>query len=219
MIRLIYFVPIWAVFFILRNLMFVLGWVVVPIAALFRAWHINYDKEKDNKGEYPNVYHFTWKWMYPWDNDEDGIACQTYWKAKSGIKFKRFTIVLPKFSHMFFQILHWSCVRNPANNLRYVPYISCKIEPKKVRWIGTDNKRPYEFDRKPPEKEWFVAWQGFYSCLWIQKKFFPDWVPLVSGFRRLWIGHKVFPEDTLGIPDTSYRKDGAGFAIQFKRLS
>ena len=191
LLRLSYFSIIWAIYAPIPIVMIVLGWFFVPLAAFFGAYYGIYDQLKDQKGEFPIVYHFTWPFMYPWDNDEDGIANQTYWIAPN----------------YFLQIVYWSCVRNPVNNLRFVPYLKLDIDPTKVQFIGNlDDVEKY--DTKIPQ--WFLCWQGIKSCIYIQWKMF-------GGLWRFWLGWKVYPTDVNGV--TPYRKNGAGFATQFKRVA
>lgn len=191
MIRLLYSIPLWIIFATLRALLILLGWVVVPVAVLFGGYE-SYEGQ-DGAGNPRTQYRFTWRWMWLWDNWEDGIANDTYWDAPN----------LPM------QIVYWTCLRNPVNNLRIVPYLSLKIEPDRVNWVGTD-KPAEEFDRSPAGPEWFFCWHGIYSCIWIQ-------FPMFKSIWRLWLGWKLFPYDEHGV--TGHRFFGAGFATQFKRLS
>lgn len=191
--RLIYHIPIIVLAFLVRIIFIIIGWIVVPIAALSKAYVMT--NGYDGAGNPRPIFHFTWDFMFPWDNIEDGIACDTYFKHKS----------------MFLQIIHWSCIRNPANNLRSVPYLSCKIDPKRVRWIGGPHKDPMLYDLKPPKQEWFYAYQGPYASLWWQYR---------SRFSykivRIWTGWAIYPSDVNGV--TPYRQNGAGFKIQWKDL-
>lgn len=207
--RLIYAIPTWILFELLNIPLMLLGWILVPLAAACGA----YEKTDDNptKPDDGPIYHFTWPFMFLWDNYGDGIANTNYWKAPN----------------LFLQIIYWSCLRNPTNNLRIVPYLSCKINPLNVRFIGsfgnctsfedwirlfTPMHDPSEeqisiakYDTKVPQ--WFFCWQGIYSNFY--------WQYMLNGnLRRFWIGWKIFPTDIYGV--TEYRKFGAGFALQNK---
>lgn len=190
-LRLLLSLPLWLAFLALRTLLILVGWIVVPISAALGA----YEKYQgaDGVGTPRDQYRFTWRWMWLWDNQEDGIANDTY----------------VKFDSMFMRIVYWSCFRNPVNNLRYVPLLSCKIDPSDVYFIGSKDLA-LSYDKKPAEVEWFYAWHGVYSNIWVQFEMF-------GGIWRFWLGWKIFPSDMYGV--STYRKDGAGFAIQFKRLS
>lgn len=188
--RLSYHAPLWLTFLAFRVIMVIIGWVVIPIAALCRAY-------SSSKSGGQTVWHFTWKWMFLWDNYEDGIANDTY----------------VKFNSMFMRIVYWSCFRNPVNNLRIVPYLSCKIDPERVDFRGSFGGRESSevairtYDTKVPQ--WFYCWQGLYSNFYWQFNAF-------GKLWRLWIGWKIYPTDIYGV--TEYRKLGAGFATQFKRV-
>jgi hypothetical protein len=203
MLRLIYFIPSWLLFLLLRIFFILLGFVFVPIALLFRQYDLKkspyYDKD---------VWQFRWRVMKPWQNFEDGFHCTTY------------------FDHGFcLTALRWTLVRNPANGLRFMPSLSCRVEPAQIRFVGSILNCPdadwnwllvtqpdlyktriMQYDTKTPQ--WFLCWQGWYSCIYIQ--YFDRNLVL----KRFWIGWKVFPTDVYGV--TEYRKFGAGFATQWK---
>jgi hypothetical protein len=181
--RLCYLIPTWIIFLFVYLSLVMLGWLLVPIAAAFGSYN------QTDLGS--NKWHFNWPFMWLWDNDEDGIANDSYYKAPN----------------MFLQILYWSAWRNPVNNLRYVPYLSCKINPARV-WFTGSLLNIYSYDTPIPQ--WFIAWQGIYGCWYWQFR------PL-EHLYRLWIGWKIYPTDIYGV--TEYRKRGAGFAIQFKRVA
>jgi hypothetical protein len=181
---------------------------MVPLAALCGA----YVKTDDNlyKPADGPIYHFTWPIMFIWDNFEDGIANKNYYVAPN----------------MFLQIVYWSCLRNPANNLRIVPYLSLMINRDKVHFIGSLGNSDYfrkmifskniapnmaydilhDYDTEIPH--WFFAWQGIYSNFYWHFHLF-------GKLRRFWIGWKIYPTDIVGGP-YGYRDKGAGFALQFK---
>ena len=112
---------VWA--FMITDLIFaiLLGWygslfnviqwasLVLSFVGLFIcawcAWRGNWDKS-----EYPK-WHWGRKWAWLWDNAEDGIAPRWYQDA-----------------HLNWHIDHcafvWTAIRNPCNNLRFVPGVS-----------------------------------------------------------------------------------------------
>lgn len=190
--RLIYHAPLLVLFLLINVFFILLGWIMVPIAAACGAYRAA--PGFDGEGTPREIFHFTWAIMAPWQNREDGVANDTY----------------VKFENMFLRICYWSIIRNPAQGLRWMPYLSCKIDPKRVRWIGGPWDNAQMYDRKPAAPEWFYAWHGIYSNIWWQFKF-------NKVIYRLWAGHKIFPSDIYGV--TPYRKDGAGFAIQFKAVN
>jgi predicted PurR-regulated permease PerM len=184
---------------LLFTVLIILGWIFIPIAALCRA----YIKTDENLGKpYDGpIYHFTWPIMWLWDNQIDGIANRNY----------------KQFSSLFKQITYWSASRNPVSNLRFVPILSFKINPAKVRFIGSfvnymdlykpeSHKLVSKYFSKEPH--WFFAWQGLYSCFYLRTK-----------NREFLAGWKVYPKDIFGLEPTSYRFKSTGFGLQFKKVN
>lgn len=202
--RLLYSIPLWLSFAVLILIpSIILGWLLIPIAVLCKAYYTMIVVD-ENMNKLSEKTHFTWSFMHIWDNWEDGIA--------AGRKYKDWGV-------LWKQIIWWSCVRNPANNLRIVPYLSCKINPLKVCFIGSfgnygcgptlvEPSKWAKYDTKVPQ--WFFAWQGLYSNFYWQ-----FWWG--SQLKRFWIGHKVMPADIFGV--SPYRQPGAGFALQFKTVA
>jgi len=198
---------LWAIFsyvafqFLVFIPLMLIGWVIVPIAALCEAYKMtdpNTAKPKDGQ-----IYHFTWGFMHVWDNYEDGIANRNY----------------KQFDSMFMQIVYWSCLRNPVNNLRIIPYLSFQIDTSKVNFIGSFssfddghkfpatsdsfNSQTLRYHSDTPH--WFFCWHGPYSCFYWSGK-----------TREFLCGWKVYPKDIYGV--TSHRKNGVGFGLQFKSI-
>ncbi len=175
----------------IKLILVLLGTFFIAVAALSKA----YVKVSDNLSK-PNdgpIYAFTWKIMRPWGNHTDGIANRNY----------------KQFDSMFWQIMYWSAWRNPANGLRTMPVLSVLIDQEKIHAKGSDRNIHKYKDRTP---HWFVCWHGIYSCLFIQFYIYP------GHMRRLWIGWKLLPQDCYGVKDDDYRKQGAAFTTQFKRI-
>lgn len=186
--------------------MIVFGWVLIPIMALLGRYEFRASKYfYINNGEVPKKI-LAWhdKWMWPWGNEEDGIAAGRQYQD-AGATWK--------------QIIYWSALRNPVNNLRFVPLLSVKIDPEKIGYVGRvkgfdavesprDNERRYILDYfDKPCPQWFLCWQGAYSNFYWQ-------FTVNRKLYRFWIGWKIFPTDIYGV--TTYRKPGAGFAAQLK---
>jgi len=192
-------------FLLLRTVCILAGLVIVPLAVLFKAYTTRKSKYYDR-----DVRAFTWKYIWLWGNEEEGIG----WYDTIRIDFKLFkwefkkTIVLKSLSA---KIIYSECMRNPANNLRYVPYLSLKIEPSKVQFKGSPKFEDLEdYDRDEKDFSYF-AWQGLYSCIRWQGK-------VLGSRRRFWLGFKLYPGDVNGLPEWSHRNVSAGFATQFKKL-
>lgn len=193
-LRLAYHLPTMAASLTLRALVILLGWILIPIAAGCKAYTWTWDGEKHEKKENPWVAHFTWPIMRLWQNFEDGIANDMYWKAPN----------------TFLQIIYWSAIRNPANGLRTLPYISCQLRPEKINFIGSFPPSDLElYDTKIPQ--FFYCWQGLHSNIYWQ--FY-----IGKSLYRFWIGSaKLYPTDILGGP-YGYRAKGSGPVIQFKKV-
>jgi len=193
MIRILYHIPLWVLFFIFRTYMILIGWVLIPPSAYFRLY--NKRESQAHKGKIITAW--TYKFMWPWGNEEDGIY--------HGLQFK-------DLSSERLQIVYWSAFRNPANNLRYVKWLGADLSPEKIKYVGSlgssiESANKYNLVDKPL---WFYAWQGAYSNIYVI--FF-----IGKDLYKFRIGWKVHPFYIFGIPPG--RKEGTGFGMQFKRIS
>lgn len=197
---------IWLLFTLLRTLVILIGLVLIPTALLCKAYKVT-PPNGGNNGE--PIWLFTWKIMAPYQNFQDGLFCTTY------------------FDHGFFLTsLRWSAIRNPANGLRYIPYISCKLDADKVHFMGSTisyakdeqynlmdiefRNAAFNYDSNAADF-WYYCFQGPYACYRWQGTF-------MGKRRRFWIGYKVGPWDIYGIAANDYRLPYAGFANQWKVL-
>jgi len=182
----------WPVMITINLIAIVLGWVLIPIAVLCRAY-IAYAP-----GQYGHYkYKFTWAWLNRvYGNWEDGIAAGWQYKDTGSVPL---------------QIIYWSCNRNPVNNLRTVPYLSCKVSAKDIGYIGSFGQQPLLYDAIVTQLQWFFVWQGPYTGFYYVAK----WP--VFGLRRLWLGFKLYPDNSIK-GASPYQKAGVGFAMQFRPL-
>ena len=199
--RLVYFIPICSFFLLLRLAFFVLGLILIPIATFSKAYKTRKSKIFPDK----NIWAWTWWFMYPWGNEEDGLV--------AGLEY----IDKP----LWFRIIYWTMIRNPANNLRFIPFFSAKIDPTKVDYILRKTvdgippliTRPYleQAEETPPLT--YLCWQGIWRANYrVEFKMF-------GTYWRFWIGNcKVYPSDIYGVRPNSYRRYGAGPVTQFKKL-
>lgn len=182
----------WPLLFLFRILLIFLGWLMVPIALLFRAYD-SYPTEKENVNDEYRIYYWTWKIMAPWQNHTDGFYCTNYFNYG-----------------FFFTSLIWSCLRNPTNGLRRLKYYSAMPDPKKIELIGSYSKDElYKYKQRTPHY-WLIRQNIYVSFFWqftIFKKLF-----------RIWLGHKIDPRDLEGRYLTDYRSEGASFVTQFKPI-
>lgn len=187
--RLIYAVPSWILFLIFRTAVILFGWLVIPWAAILGCYVVRRSKYFDK-----NILAWSVNWIdVVYGNEEDGIhnGRQYYDMGDNDL-----------------QIIYWTAYRNPANNLRFIPYLSCQIDPKRVGYVGTfgTSKGAEDmYDKEYPH--WFFAWCGFYTTFYWQFE-------LLGKLRRFWIGWAIYPSDINGV--TPYRKHGAGFKTQWK---
>lgn len=211
----------WILFSILRTILIVLGYIAVPIGLLTGT------KVRQSKiyiGKEVRVFCLPLVWL--WGNEEEGLGWYDTITIDFRLKIKVFSFVLIdkpiykqiKFKSQTAKILYSECIRNPVNNLRFVPVLSVKIEPSKVKFIGSlgssDDNLSEEVIRKYDDDKvdfWSFTWQGLYSNF--------RWQGPVRGVRkRFWIGHKLYPEDIYGVPEWDHRKARAGFATQYKSI-
>lgn len=133
---------------------------------------------------------FTPWWAWVWSNEENGVDGLTgsqpdgYLDRIKGWSIRKI-------------IWRWSAIRNPQNNLRYVPVLSPSYDPKHIK------------SRTWGDGNYFIT-QGVYSSLRLHLKVF-------GRDLRFWIGWKYYPGDENGIPAGDNRTDRADFAFQLKR--
>lgn len=205
MIKLPIFILSWVLYLVLRTVFILLGLVIVPILSV-----LDLTKTEVSKVNNRIIYNWKYKLFYIWSNDEDGVIA-----GEELLGYPRWV-----------RMIYWSAIRNPANNLRFIKGFSCVIEPQNVKFAGTNLKKLngtkytiYPFVTvgalKMYDSDEFrfitLTWCGFYSNLRIQFK-------MNGKIWRAWIGYKIYPHDSFGIPETDYRYHGAGFATQFKRI-
>jgi hypothetical protein len=177
-------IPIWLLVLAIHLLFILIG---LPLIA----WQSGYPTVDENKR-----LQFRARWMWLYGNREDGIDGrgggdpeQAWWMERTkGVTLRE-------------RIFEWSALRNPVNNLRYIPVICPKFRPKWIRAVGTGDE--------PPDGQfgWAFVWQGPYSGLYIK-------TPRIW----FWIGWKFKPSDMKGIPETDTRLPRCDFAAQFHIL-
>lgn len=140
--------------------------------------------------------HFKARWMWLYDNREDGVdgrrggdPAQDWWMQRTKDRTLRERVFL------------WSALRNPVNNLRYVPIICPKFHPDQIGFYGTGDEPP------DGQSGWAYTWQGIYSGLYIKRPHL--W---------FWIGWKLRPSDRNGISPTDTRLPRCDFATQLQHI-
>lgn len=192
--RLIIASPFWIIMLPIRTIFILLGWVIVPLAVLLR----RYEVIATWKGQ--ERYKFKDSWIDKvWGNWEDGIAAGRQYHDTGSVPL---------------QIIYWSCLRNPVNNMRTLRPFAVHVDGRHVDYIGKPFTNPRDYDRKDANglypDQWYLVWQKLQYGLYIVRSFGP------FGRRRLWLGWKLFPENQNG--PTPYQSRGVGFTLQFRRL-
>ena len=184
-------------FLAMRTILILIGWIVVPLAVLCRAYEVRPSRiYSDGR----MVRAFTWKYIWLWGNEEEGIG----WYGD--------------YDSLAMKIIYSECFRNPVNNLRYVPFFSLKIDPEGVKFVGSlgshkDNLERHIVEKYDSDDEvfWSLTYQGLYSNIRVHFMF--------RNVRyRFWLGWKIYPEDIYGLPSWDHRRATAGFATQLKKI-
>lgn len=201
MIKLPIFILTWILFLLFRTVFILLGLVIVPILSILNEYTTKIELSRINGRA---IVNWKWKLFYIWSNDEDGVI------AGSEL------IGYPAWIRM----IYWSAIRNPANNLRFIRGLSCPIIADKVKYNYSeikliDDSEPYLINLYMYDRDNYrfitLTWINYYSNLRIQFKMF-------NRIWRFWIGWKIYPHDSIEISEHDYRRFGAGFATQFKRV-
>ncbi len=134
---------------------------------------------------------FTAPYMWLWCNEEDGVdglrggsTDQSWWLEKT------------KELSTEQRIYKWSALRNPQNNLRYVPLVNGKFFPtNRIKTVWTSPKGG------------FLVIRGIYLSFWLNFSY-------KGKSTRFWIGWKYKPGDEAGVEGT--RLPRPEFALQLK---
>lgn len=142
----------WALLIAVRVILILLGLPIVALAIPFRV-----DGVSASDGR-PIVNLPRWAWL--WGNDFDGLSGDKrgWWADNTP-----FGWAVDSFAAMWW----WAAIRNPVNNLRLVPGISCPVSECLITYSGS-----YAVEDKPGMSGWqFVTaqrvggrsrWCGFY---------------------------------------------------------
>lgn len=178
---------IWLLYLLATLPLYLLGFILIPIATFSGA----YETRKSNYYNY-DIIAWSWPFMYIYGNEEEGIYSGMGLHDTGAFKS---------------QVIYWTMIRNPINNLRFIRPFSLLIDKDKVKYIGSEADI-HQYDT--PKAQWWFIHQGLYSGYWNQ--FY-----LKGKLMRFWIGWAIYPTDTLNGPST-YQKYGTMFTIQFKAV-
>jgi hypothetical protein len=130
-----------------------------------------------------------------WGNEEDGVAGPTWWLQRNNVYVKA------GYWRRVWSTYRWSALRNPSNNLRFVPLINPVIRPAAIGYYGASVLGLL----------FTFTWQGVYAGVIA--------FPRIKGRTyRFWLGWKLKPEDAHGLPPNDMRAPRCGWATQFKRV-
>lgn len=198
MLRLLYLLPIWVLFLLIRVALIIIGIPLIALALLFKAYHYRPSKF------YPDRIGLHWKWkiLYLWDNEEDSIL--------AGEEFKN--------SPAWFRILYWTH-RNPVNNWRY-SFLGCKYNQEKLKYITypkceNEYLALWDFEEGKSKNVYFyMCWQGIYCNIKFQINVFNLF------YLSLWLGSgKLYPSAKFKIPNYQLHGVGpVGPSFKFKRI-
>jgi hypothetical protein len=201
-------VPVWLLYFALMIPLMLLGFLLVPLALLCRRYTVRMDADRYTR------LHFQDRWMWLWDNDEDGIdglAIRVSYKNPEWVAGKRWSL--------FRFVFVWSCWRNSVGNARRVPFFGLSIRDPKDMVVyvppsGLDAMRLTAgftpFANRWPEYRKLGPYIARYGWAWELR--FP-WPNLSSAAhipteqrRFFWIGWRIAQQDT--------PTNNVGFAFQ-----
>ena len=191
--RILLSIPVWLVRLAILVVLAVVGLILIPLLIC-----CGLTKSRTSRYFDRTVLQFPgWAWL--WSNSEDGVdglrggdPAQAWWaeRTQGWLDAKR--------------IFVWAALRNPADNLRFVPALNPKLEPARVRFLGMDH------EPAKGEGGWYYAWLAGtpYSCIRYETKRF-----------RTWLGWKLKPTDPVGIEPHDTRLIRCDFACQVKRIA
>jgi hypothetical protein len=215
--------PLWLAYSSVALVLDTVGLVIMVPLAGFQLWHVRGSKvyrqdgrrrDAYNRARFPaggrpvTAWHGGWlTWL--WGNEEDGVTGPAWWWDRTCRGYARHNA--PWWVSAW-SAYRWSALRNPSNNMRFLPGINPVIRPEAVRsWTWEAQKLPAAGWPWPSLLAAFLAWQGPYSGILLN-------IAFRGRVFRFWWGWKLKPEDSQGIPPDDMRAPRCGFATQFKRI-
>lgn len=180
---------LWPIMWALSAVLWVIGIPVCAWLAYTRNWSPTYSYL------HPERTIYTWPaWAWIWSNDEDGVKGSKEWQETHSERWGAFL---------------WTAIRNPSNNLRFVPFLNPIIDAKRIGyWGNVDDPNPrYSIEDNPLGLLWAFTWQLPFAGLIVRYQ----WATRHCQIR---LGWKLLPRDKFGVPDWDYRKNRCGFGTQ-----
>lgn len=220
--RVIRSLPLWLGYSLLALALDVIGLVLIALLSACHAWHWDFsrvyrddgrplaDADKGRTGRHVTRWRGGWlTWL--WGNEEDGVTGPVWWQQRTGVHGAYPMVGM--YWHKAWSAYRWSALRNPSNNLRFIPIINPVIAPARIRsWEWTRTKPLHRAQYAGPVLQYAVlTWQGVFSGIRCHILF-------RGSQYRFWWGWKLKPEDAQGVPPTDMRAPRCGFGTQFKRI-
>ena len=193
--RLLYSVPLWAVYSAVALVLWIVGAAIIPVMAWRQWWELRPSFAYADRRPV-----MCWRSRLVdrvWGNAEDGVTGAEWYRALHADWPARRCAVF------------WSAFRNPTNNMRFWPIVNPVIVPRRVHYLGA-------FDAEQQARDtgafaFTLTWQGAFAGLRLI-------VPVRGELYRVWWGWKLRPSDRSGIDPNDYRFPRCGFATQLKRI-
>jgi hypothetical protein len=173
---------------VLKFIMVIIGWIIIPIVALLKRYHYVASRFEPSR----QILVFKDKFMYPWSSDEDGIN----WHANEETRYEG----------TFKQIIMWSAKRNAVGNSRFVFPFKLTVDSSKIKYIASSNFNKGD-ENNIDKNFWYIAWQGNRGCF-----------RLHFNRLRIWIGTKLYPRDQDYIEPEWRKSGTGITIIQFKMM-
>jgi hypothetical protein len=199
--RILLAIPGWIAYLIPMTLLILLGFLIVPIAALSRSYSY---RESDRYVKRSTLQFPDWLWLY--NNEEDGIdgAANGFWPSPFTGRWAAFK-----------QIVAWSAWRNSVGNARWVPFFGMTIADPKDMVVYLPELIRLQVGSGGAQAVWndyrktgpYLARYGWRFELRFPWNRTAGGIPNVAtDIRYCWIGWRIAQQDT---PNT-----GVGFAFQ-----
>lgn len=207
--RIVRSIPLWLAYSSVALALDIVGLVLLALLSAAHAWGWRASKVYRAEKGLPETGHMravsAWRgsWLtWLWGNEEDGVLGPRWWAERNGLPIRWWPLA--------WQAYRWSALRNPSNNLRFIPLLNPVIDPARIRsWTWTPSAVGVGQTRVDGV---IFTWQGPYAGIRIHINI------ARRGYFRFWWGWKLKPEDAQGVPPTDMRAPRCGFGTQFKRI-
>lgn len=162
----------WSALLLLRGALIILGLCIVALAIPFRVPSLS---ASDGR---PIENLPRWAWLF--GNDYDGLLGD---KRSWWVENTPFGLAVESYLAMWL----WAAVRNPVNNLRLVPGLSCPVSECTITYSGS-----YTVEDKSGMGGWQFVTAARRSSMWYGLYVVHEWSPTRAFVLRL--GYKIKPD-------------------------